>query len=147
MIQMLIGFIVPTIIYMIIWYLVKKENERVWSPSEIIDYIARYYTIRTRSLSTQYIGYCKYTNENGKHCAFALICINPYSLLEGQTARELIRDNGIDIIKSQFRLLSLNSGDFYIDLQLLHDVEANWNEFGLSEKGEDYVKSLKSKYK
>lgn len=145
MIQILIGFIVPIIVYMIIWYLVKKENERVWSPSEIIDYIARYYTLRTRSTD----GYkCKYNNAGGKHCAFGLVVINPYSLIEDYNADHYLGYND-NILKPQFKVFTLKYEliEFYLAIQKLHDESNNWNEFGLSEYGKQEVKRLKELYK
>lgn len=114
---------------------------------EIIDYIAGYYNLGNRSVVEEKIAdvipLCVYNGSGGKHCAFALMCINPQSLIEGQGARDLLHTYGDSILKPEFRGHPFR---FYDDIQSLHDRSGNWTETGLSEEGEEEVAALKLKY-
>lgn len=109
---------------------------------EIIDYIAGYYNLDNRSTDAPKI-MCVYNGPDGKHCAFALMCIDSTLLEEGKNASAILRLNSDSILKPEFRGYS---PEFYDDVQRLHDCSENWTKTGLSPEGEDKVAALKERY-
>ena len=111
---------------------------------EIIDYVVSHFEKNPRSLSSHG---CLYNGPNGAMCGFAILCANPEKLIEDWSPISLIQ-NGKAILKPEF---SGQSGDFYCDIQMLHDNRGYWkitpegNE--LTQIGIERVEELKEKHK
>ncbi len=85
-----------------------------------------------------------YSTPDGKHCAFAYMCINPEDLSEGTSVYGLdITDEKQDILKEEYRGHSVH---FYRDVQQFHDNIDNFTMEGLSEIGKLAVTTLKEAY-
>src|SRR6188768_3809277 len=93
---------------------------------EIIDEIAGHYNLLNRSTvypNGSAIVNCRYNGPEGKHCAFAYMCIDPSTLQEGLAATAQLQKYGQDILKPEFRGYD---NYFYQDIQYLHDEKSNW---------------------
>jgi hypothetical protein len=114
------------------------------SKLEVIDYIVDYFSSNPRSLNSK--GYCAYHGENGSRCAFSLCCKEGVDLSrhEGRAATSVLRINGFDILKDEFKI---EDSDFWDDVQEMHDTDRFWKNGKISEEGGGYVNYLKDKHK
>lgn len=115
---------------------------------EIVDYVVNYYSpdpARLRSTSCD--GGCMYNNIDGKHCAFALCCKPEMvcHLKENKVAGYHTDDNmSLDyLLREEFHGYNY---EFWNGIQLIHDLDYNWDEYGLSERGREYADSIVSRY-
>lgn len=118
---------------------------------EIIDETVAYYTedVNRRAISGII---CEYLTEDGRMCAvgrcmiapkqeFKGVCSNIYTYENGEA--ETIEEPLDNLLKKEYRGHNI---DFWKDLQLLHDCNTNWNNYGLSSTGIFLVNELKEKY-
>ena|SRR5688500_8026129 len=123
---------------------------------EIIDEIAAHYNLGNRSVEMRAFEdkdglieereySCLYNSPDGKHCAFAYMCIDPSKLEEYCGVKDLFRDDKVtmDDLKEEYRGHDIG---FYSDLQAFHDTRDYWTEEGLNEFGKNKVESLKNKW-
>lgn len=89
---------------------------------------------------------CVYHGDNGQRCAFSRCCKEEIDLstYEGTSAINVLERLGNDVLKEDYQISDMS---FWRDLQMLHDRDCNWDDNGLTEKGNAYVEELKEKYK
>jgi hypothetical protein len=119
----------------------------VKTKTEILEETAAFYNLNNRSVRPdgRPDGFCMYNNPDGKHCAFARCCQpDKISLLKERNTVEQLIDSGY-ITNVDFVLLPEYHGhsvDFWRMVQSLHDREDYWNEFGLSQNGQEQLDFL-----
>lgn len=115
------------------------------SKIEIIEETATFYNSNNRSIIKDASGEdrCLYNGTEGKQCAFARVCINPTQLIENENASDMLNRFGQSILKEEYRG---HSGNFWDDIQQLHDMSTHWDENGLTEIGLCYKQTLIEQY-
>jgi hypothetical protein len=92
-------------------------------------------------------GNCKYTTEDGRHCAVGM-CLTPEALStvkEGSTVGRINGYKAIDeFLQEEYRGHDL---DFWKSMQYFHDSSLNFTETGLSEFGQSNLTELQYLYK
>lgn len=94
---------------------------------------------------------CVYNTEDGKHCAVGR-CLLPklkelgtgfvgnFSTAVSELADRRDITNLDSLLQEKYRGHNI---EFWTDLQILHDSNSYWNEFGLSKEGQHYYEDLK----
>ncbi len=112
---------------------------------QIIDETAAYYSEDTKRRAVSNYACYYFQESTGNMCAVGRCVNNPryLSLDGGYFADTSINLSDEEIFKPEYRG---HSSEFWSDLQGLHDENSHWDENGLTQEGEEYVKNLKEKH-
>jgi len=122
------------------------------SKAEIIDETAAYYTARPRSIVGDVLRLCVYRGPNGERCAFSR-CVEPdkvHLCSDGKGPANLLVEYGEDLMQERYR--GHRGGDFWLQLQRLHDAVDNWETSPdgqtntLTPAGQRAVRVMKEEY-
>lgn len=115
---------------------------------QIIDETIKHYSNNPRAVN-ECGNNCVYLTEDGITCAHSR-CLTDEARMtivnEGRTtstATVIIEKYGDEIHKEQYRG---HNETFWRSIQRLHDLTSHWDENGLTKRGQDYVKYIKSIY-
>lgn len=119
---------------------------------EIIDDTVAYYSadVSRRSISDERSSKCLYKGPKEKECAFQRVVENDLSKYD-QDSNFGFGSTCVTVMKNEPELkfkegYEGHNAGFWIEIQDLHDRFEYWNNEGLTEKGKEYVESLKHKY-
>jgi len=116
--------------------------------TEIIKETAGFYNSGNRAV--RYGGNsCGYIVGDGNKCAVGRCLINPKEWECSGNAGDLFKDMRRAGLDPQEQFLEKYRGhdeDFWMDLQSFHDIEINWDENGLTQRGKRNENSLLEGY-
>lgn len=97
---------------------------------------------------------CKYNHENGNHCAVGRLLLPKY---QNQGVKLKGNTSTVGCFMDEHKLKTIDEAlqkpyrghklDFWRSLQTLHDNGSNWQNDGLTEKGQVRVEDIKENYK
>ena len=129
--------------------------------AELVDAIVAYYgadPAARRSLCTMPNGglVCVYNGPDGKHCAFYWLVKDPSILVDRpggyNTADRVLDEHGVDILRDEVRHLpyegvsAYQKGQFFREIQRLHDSVNCWDNKGLTAPGRSEAFSIKERW-
>lgn len=121
--------------------------------AELVDNTVEHYTTNPRSKKWRN-GPCAYAGPNGERCAAALMCdesLSNFREMDDLHDSSWYQVGHLAVLKPEYTHFD---NEQIAALQNLHDTDENWlkpdgwiGTGGLSEKGKQFVESIKSKFK
>lgn len=111
---------------------------------EILDIVANHYNSKNRAVDAE--GACQYMTNDGRTCAVGMCMRKPETYMDINDGVDYFLNNNYSIdhvLKSDF-----HGHGFYFwqRLQDFHDIEDNWDEYGLTEEGKKHYNKIKEEY-